>query len=204
MEARRSWNWNRRQLHQLHLTRSPQDQFQDDWQSWRCCSCIRPLLPPIRALAQWASVAGVGLCRPGPLPSVAGLGSKATFPFHQPCLFIGFWWVGSQTQTLSISFWCLRWGCWADSRVFLNSVEARTTRRDGCEEPPLLAHRPRGGGLRETFLAAAETTCFREPPRFSPALQGLPAYSLPCWSRNMLLDELTSSKAEQVHWCAPG
>ena len=61
-----------------------------------------------------------------------------------------------------------------------------------------------GGGLRGTFLAAAETTCFGEPPRFSPALQRLPAYSLPWWSRNMRPDKLTSSKAELVHRCAPG
>ena len=96
MGTHRYWNWR-----QLHLTRSPHDQFQDDWHSRRRCSC--PLPASRRALAQWSSVAGLGLCRHAPLPAVAGLWNKPSFPFHQPCLFIGFWWVSSRAQTLSIT-----------------------------------------------------------------------------------------------------
>ena len=189
MGTHRYWNWR-----QLHLTRSPHDQFQDDWQSRRRCSW--PLPPSRRALAQWSSVAGLGLCRHAPLSAVAGLGNKPSFPFHQPCLFISFWWVCPRAQTLSITVSGASGGA-AELTPGFSWIQSRPGQRAGMDARNLYSWLTGpGGGLRGTFLAAAETTCFGHPPRFSPALQRLPASSLPCWNGNMCPDEPTSSKAE--------
>ena len=64
-----------------------------------------PLRPSIKALAHWLSVGGSRpLDRSPPLPLVAGIWNKANFPFHQPCLFIGFWTVSGLTP-LSVTQW---------------------------------------------------------------------------------------------------
>ena len=80
---------------------STDDQFEDDCQIRDDCavSACSPLLS-VKALAPLvASWGGVGRwtdVRPSPLPLVASIWNEATFPFHQPGMFIGFWAVSSQ------------------------------------------------------------------------------------------------------------
>ena len=68
--------------------------------------------------------------------------------------------------------------------------------RDGYEEPAVHGSFASRGGSGGTFLAAAKTICFGDPPCFSPARHWLPTYTFPWWNRNMHLEELTSSKTE--------
>ena len=64
---------------------------------------IVPLSLSIKALAPWIRKWGWPLDRSPPTPCVTGIWNKANFPFHQFCVFIGFWAVNSQTP-LSITF----------------------------------------------------------------------------------------------------
>ena len=69
----------------------------DDHQSWPCCFCNRPLPLSIKALACCLSVVrSLPLDRSLPSLPVAGFQNKENFPFHQPCLFIGFRVASSQ------------------------------------------------------------------------------------------------------------
>ena len=72
-------------------------------------STCSPLPPPVIALAHSLSVGGIDLWTgvhppcPHPLkppPPVASHRNKTSFPFHQPCLFIGFWAANSWTLLL--------------------------------------------------------------------------------------------------------
>ena len=70
------------------------DQFEDDCQSWPCCSACIPLLLLIeKVLTHWLSVRGVGLWTDvhPPHPQVAIIWHKSDFLSHQPGLFIDFW-----------------------------------------------------------------------------------------------------------------
>ena len=60
--------------------------------------CLQKLLPTDCQRGSWP------LDRSPPSPMVAGLQSKANFPFHQLCLFIGFRTTSSQIP-LSITLW---------------------------------------------------------------------------------------------------
>ena len=66
----------------------------------------RPLPSPIKSLAHWLSVGESQSLQmsasPLPTPTAASIQNKANFPFHQPCLFIGFLAVSSWTP-LSIT-----------------------------------------------------------------------------------------------------
>ena len=164
-----------------------------------CAVSACSLLPPsIKALAHWLSVGGVslwtGICPPLSPPSVAGFRSKANFPFHPPCLFIGFWAASSWTSFLApnVRLSSHSRNIWLP-RVFPNRAFVYD-----YTPSELLAHgevTPRGG-FWGMFLAAAETICFGDPPCFSPTRHWLSSYAFPWGNRNMHLDELTNSKTE--------
>ena len=61
-----------------------------------------PLLS-MKSPAHWLSVVGESaLGQEFTLPLVSGIQNKANFPFHQPCLFNGFWTVSTETPLLFI------------------------------------------------------------------------------------------------------
>ena len=101
METNWPWNWRltARKTIKVSLVRPPMTSFKMTVRADCAVSACSPF-----PLAHWLSVGRVNLWTgPALLYPVASIHSKASFPFHQPCLFIGFWWVGSRTQTLSIT-----------------------------------------------------------------------------------------------------
>ena len=107
-----AWNWRLTVLKTIKMTpfRAPHDQFQGDGQSWLCCFCMWP--PPSAYKTSCPMIVRAGGSQPldRRLPSphpVANIQNKANFPFHQPCLFIGFWAVSRQTP-LSVTLTYVR------------------------------------------------------------------------------------------------
>ena len=100
METNQPWNWRVTVLKtiKMALIRPPMTNFK---MTVGAVSSGSPLPPSIKALAssrQWGGVSlwtGVAPCTP-----IAGSQNKANFPFHQPCLFIGFWAAKSWTPLL--------------------------------------------------------------------------------------------------------
>ena len=85
------------------------DRKKKDCQSWLCCFSMYP--PPFTYKSSCLLIGagwGVGLWTGvRPSPPVAGIWNKANFPFHQPCLFIGFWVASSWTPTFGNTAWQL-------------------------------------------------------------------------------------------------
>ena len=85
------------------LIRPPHDHFKMTLRADCAVSACSPLPPSIKALSQ---VRGGNQPSWSPTPaSVAGIQIEANSPFHQPCLFIGFRAMSTQTLLLAtISF----------------------------------------------------------------------------------------------------
>lgn len=87
------WNWKLIVLETIKMisVRPLHDQFKGSCQRELCCFCMQP--PPFTCENSCPLIVHGGsqpLGRSAPAPSVAGIQNKANFPFHQPCLFIGF------------------------------------------------------------------------------------------------------------------
>ena len=103
MATNRPWNWRLTVLKTIKKKKSRPliTNFKMTVRADCAVSACSPLPPSINVLAHWLSVGGSQpLDRGPPSPSVASIHNKANFPFHQPCLFIGFWAVSSRTPLL--------------------------------------------------------------------------------------------------------
>ena len=148
-------------------------------------SACSPLPLPVKALAPRLSGWAWGVGRPldrSPLPpyQVAGLWNKANFPFHQPCLFIGFRAASSHNPT-SVSFLASNVRLLRSRDIWLPGFSRSRAAHEnsqgwlwGAAAPGSLSP---GGGSGGTFLAAAKTICLGDPPCFSPAGHWLPTYA---------------------------
>ena len=97
METNWPWNWRLTACKTIKvpLVRPPMTNFKTVRADCAVSACS-PL-----PLAHWLSVGRVNLWTgPAFLYPAASIHSKASFPFHQPCVFISFWVVSSQTPLL--------------------------------------------------------------------------------------------------------
>ena len=137
------WNWKLTILETIKITlvRLPPDQFLDDCRSKLCCFYVlSPLFTYKSSCSLIVSGGNWPLNRSFPIPplSVAGLWNKASFPFHDLCLFTGFREASSCTHFRNFLAPIMRLLQSRDIRLSWrkpNRGTAKTTCCGGCDEP---------------------------------------------------------------------